>query len=72
MDRYDEMAKIAGEAAGLRSEQFAGLAHIMRALVRDEREACAKIADAWASSALAVSASRHAASSIAAQIRDKR
>ena len=44
-DVYDEHAAIAGEAAGLRPEQWAGLAHLLRAIARDEREACAKIVE---------------------------
>ena len=43
-DTYDEQAKIAGAAAGLRPEQWPGLAHILRQTAAAEREACAKIA----------------------------
>lgn len=45
MDTYDEQAAIAGEAAGLRPEQWPGLAHIFRQIAAAENEACAKIAD---------------------------
>lgn len=44
-DKYDAMALISGPIAGLKSEQLPGLAHIYRQIARDEREACAKIAD---------------------------
>ncbi len=40
-DTYDEQAAIAGEAAGLRREQWPGLAHILRQTAAAEREACA-------------------------------
>ena len=43
-DRHDDMAKVAGEAAGLSPEKWPGLAHILRVTASDEREACANIA----------------------------
>lgn len=45
-DRFDDMAAVAGAAAGLRPEQFPGFAHILRQVAAEEREACAKLADA--------------------------
>lgn len=47
IDVWDEQAAIAGEAAGLRPEQWPVLAHIFRTVAAAEREACAKIADEW-------------------------
>ena len=48
-DKYDDLAKTAGAAAGLSAEQLPGLAHILRELARSERaeqkEACARVAD---------------------------
>lgn len=52
MDKYDELAKTAGAAAGLSPEQIPGFAHVLRELARDERaaerEECAKVAEATA------------------------
>lgn len=47
-DTYDEQAAIAGEAAGLRPEQWPGLAHILRQTAAAEREACASDLDSLA------------------------
>ena len=41
-DRFDEHAAIAGEAAGLRPEQWPGLAHLLRNTAAAEREAIAQ------------------------------
>lgn len=42
--RFTEMAEIAGKAGGLSKEQWPGLAIIFRAIAKEEREACAKLA----------------------------
>lgn len=42
-DTFDEQAEIAGEAAGLRPDQWPGLAHIFRSIAKTEREACAAL-----------------------------
>jgi len=47
-DTYDEQAAIFGEAAGLRPEQWPGLAHILRQTAAAEREACAAKAREYA------------------------
>ena len=48
-DKYDDLAKTAGAAAGLSAEQIPGFAHILRELARSERaeqkEACARVAE---------------------------
>lgn len=48
-DKYDDLAKTAGSAAGLKPEQLPGFAHILRELARSERaeqkEACARVAE---------------------------
>lgn len=43
-DTFDEQAAIAGEAAGLRPEQWPGLAHIFRTIAATERDRSLKIA----------------------------
>jgi hypothetical protein len=45
LDAFDVMAQTAGKSAGLKPDQWPGLAHIFRAIARDEREACAQIMD---------------------------
>lgn len=48
-DKYHDLAKTAGAAAGLKPEQIPGFAHILRELARSERaeqkEACARVAE---------------------------
>lgn len=48
-DKYDDLAKTAGAAAGLTPEQIPGLAHILRELAKGERaaerERCARVAE---------------------------
>lgn len=48
-DKYDDLAKTAGAATGLKPEQIPGFAHILRELARSERaeqkEACARVAE---------------------------
>ena len=41
-DKYDSYAEIAGGAAGLDPKTWPGLAHILRQVAHDEREACAR------------------------------
>ena len=46
-DKYDSMAEIAGGAGGLDPKTWPGLAHILRQVARDEREACVKVVEAF-------------------------